>query len=70
MAKGIFVVPLEKELMKLEEEGKKLPIATPIAIAKKIHKVRYLSKKLNFFLSAAGAQSLAVIIFLFIFFEI
>lgn len=31
-------------------------MATPIPIAKNIHNVKYLSKKLNFFLSFAGAQ--------------
>lgn len=54
-AKGIFVVPEEKELINPEDEGIKYPIATPIAIARNIHKVRYLSKKLSFFLSCAGA---------------
>ncbi len=34
-------------------------MATPIPIAKKIHKVKYLSKIPNFFLSFAGAQLLA-----------
>ena len=56
IAKGILVVPEENELMKVDEEGKKFPMATPMAIAKKIHKVRYLSKKPSFFLSCAGAQ--------------
>jgi hypothetical protein len=31
-------------------------MATPIIMAKKIHKVKYLSKKLNFLRLAAGAQ--------------
>ena len=35
---------------------------TPMAIAKKIHKVKYLSKKLNFFRSCAGAQLVTLII--------
>jgi hypothetical protein len=65
MAKGRFVVPFEKEFMNVAEDGKRLPIPMPMAIAKKIHKVKYLSKKLNFFLSAAGAQSFAVIVELF-----
>jgi hypothetical protein len=59
----MLVVPDENELMKPEDEGNKKPIATPTAIAKKIHNVRYLSRKLNFFRSLAGAQSVADIIF-------
>ena len=55
----------ENEFIKLPELGNTLPIATPKSMAKKIHKVRYLSKKLNFFRSAAGAQLFAVI-FIFI----
>jgi len=49
-------VPDENELMKVDDDGKKYPIATPTLIAKKIHKVKYLSKKFNLFLSFAGAQ--------------
>jgi hypothetical protein len=56
MARGIFVEPLEKELIKEEEEGIKYPIPTPIAMARNIHSVRKRSKKPSFFLSAAGAQ--------------
>jgi len=58
----MLVVPLENEFINVEDEGKKLQIKMPIAIAKNIHKVKYLSRKLNFFLSAAGAQSFAVIV--------
>ena len=58
-AKGMLVVPEEKEFMKVDDEGKKYPIATPTPIARKIHRVRYLSKKLNFFRSFAGAQLFA-----------
>lgn len=58
-AKGIFVVPEENELMNEEEDGKKYPMATPMPIAKNIQSVKYLSKKPNFFLSLAGAQSFA-----------
>src|SRR5688572_591247 len=61
MAKGIFVVPLENKLINLPEDGIKYPIPTPIAIARKIHRVRYRSRKLNFFLSLAGAQLIALI---------
>jgi hypothetical protein len=52
-------VPEENELMNPDDEGIKYPMPTPRTIAKKIHSVRYLSKKLNFFLSAAGAQLFA-----------
>ncbi len=40
MAKGIFVVPEENELMNVDEDGTKFPIHTPKTIAKKIHNVR------------------------------
>jgi len=45
IAKGILVVPLEKELIIVEEEGIKYPMPTPKNMAKNIHRVRYLSKK-------------------------
>jgi len=61
-AKGMFVVPVENELINVDEDGKKYPMATPKPIAKKIHKVKYLSKKPNFFLSKAGAQIFADIL--------
>ena len=61
IAKGILVVPEENELIKEDDEGIKKPMATPTAIAINIHSVKYLSKKLNFFLSSAGAQLFAVI---------
>lgn len=69
MAKGILVVPDEKELINADDAGKKYPIETPIDIAKNIHKVKYLSKKLNFFLSFAGAQLFAVIMIRIILFN-
>ena len=59
MANGIFVVPLEKELMNVLLEGIKYPMPTPKAIAKKIHRVKFLSKKLSFFLSTTGVQLFA-----------
>jgi hypothetical protein len=62
MARGILVVPVEKEFMIPADPGKKKPMAMPIAIARKIQSVRYLSRKLNCFLSPAGAQLLADII--------
>ena len=61
IAKGILVVPLEKELIKVDELGKKYPIPTPIAIARNIHRVKNRSRKLNCFLSLAGAQLFALI---------
>jgi hypothetical protein len=64
MANGIFVVPDEKEFINPDDDGMKYPIETPTAIAKNIHRVKYLSKKLNFFLSFAGAQLFADIIIL------
>ena len=69
MAKGILVVPVEKELMKPEDEGKKYPIPTPIIIAKKIQRVRKRSKKPSFFLSSAGAQLFADIFVWIVFFK-
>src|SRR5690554_2019217 len=62
IAKGIFVVPLENELINPEEEGIKYPIPTPIAMAIKIQSVRYLFMNPIFLRSAAGAQLLADII--------
>ena len=59
IAKGIFVVPDENELIKDDDEGIKYPMSTPMAMAINIHSVKYLSKKLNFFLSSAGAQLFA-----------
>ena len=64
IAKGILVVPEENELIKEDDEGIKKPMATPTAIAINIQSVKYLSKKLNFFLSSAGAQLFADIIIL------
>ncbi len=58
----MLVVPLENELMKLLLEGIKKPIATPIAIAKNIQRVKNRSRKLNFFLSTTGAQLFADIL--------
>ena len=49
IAKGIFVVPEEKELIKSAELGIKYPIATPINIAKKIQSVKNRSKNPNLF---------------------
>ncbi len=63
IASGILVVPDENELIKDDEEGTKYPMATPIAIAINIQSVKYLSKKLNFFLSCTGAQLFADIIY-------
>ena len=63
IAKGILVVPEENELIKEDDEGIKKPMATPTAIAINIQSVKYLSKKLNFFLSSAGAQLFADIIY-------
>jgi hypothetical protein len=60
MASGILVVPDEKELMNDDDEGKKYPIATPAAIAIKIHNVRYLSRNPSFLRSCTGAQWFAV----------
>jgi hypothetical protein len=50
IANGILVVPLENELIKSALEGIKYPIETPKAIAKNIHRVKYLSKKPSCFL--------------------
>jgi len=63
MANGILVVPDEKELMNEEEEGIKYPMDTPDAIARNIHRVRYLSRKESFLRSAAGVQLLEDIVF-------
>ncbi len=44
IASGMLLVPCEKELMNSELEGIKYPMDTPAAIARKIHRVRYLSR--------------------------
>ena len=62
IAKGIFVVPLEKELIKVADNGKKKPTLTPIAMAKKIQSVKKRSKKPSFLRSAIGAQLFADIL--------
>lgn len=49
MAKGMFVVPDEKELRNPDDFGIKYPIPTPSSIARKIHKVKYWSKKVKRF---------------------
>ncbi|GAA4270646.1 hypothetical protein GCM10022257_27470 [Hyunsoonleella aestuarii] len=51
IAMGIFVVPLLNEFMMLGNVGIKYPSPTPIAIVINIHNVRFLSRKLNFFLA-------------------
>ncbi|CAD0218323.1 protein of unknown function [Chryseobacterium sp. JV274] len=48
IANGIFVVPMDKELVILEILGKKYPKPIPKNIAKNIHKVRNLSRNFNF----------------------
>ena len=63
IAKGILVVPEENEFIKDDDDGIKNPMATPTAIAINIQSVKYLSKKLNFFRSSAGAQLFADIIY-------
>jgi hypothetical protein len=50
MAKGMLVVPLENELMNVDEEGNKYPMAIPIAMAIKIQSVKKRLRKLSFFL--------------------
>src|SRR5690606_37291383 len=59
IAKGMFVVPLEKELINPVEDGIKYPIPTPIAMAIKIQRVRYLFMNPIFLRSAVGAQLFA-----------
>ena len=49
IAIGIFVVPLLNEFKMSGKVGIKYPIPTLIAIATNIHKVRFLSRKFNFF---------------------
>jgi len=50
IAMGILVEPLLKELIKLELDGKKYPMLTPMAMATNIHSVRKRSRKLSFFM--------------------
>ena len=55
MAIGMFVVPVWNRLTKPAVDGTKCPMATPIAIARKIQSVRKRSRNESF-LRAAGAQ--------------
>jgi spore cortex formation protein SpoVR/YcgB (stage V sporulation) len=55
MAIGMFVVPDWKRLTKPAVEGTKWPRATPIAMARKIHRVRKRSRNESF-LRSTGAQ--------------
>ena len=48
MAIGMFVVPMLNYQEALNA-GMKFPNATPTIMARKIHTVRYLSKKLSYF---------------------
>jgi hypothetical protein len=48
IANGILVVPLLNEFINSGVSGMKYPMATPIAMAKKIQRVRYRSKNFNF----------------------
>ena len=50
MAIGSEVVPIESELINCVDEGEKTPRRTPMAMARKIHNVKYESKKDNFFI--------------------
>lgn len=56
MANGIFVVPVENELITFLLEGIKYPTETPMAIARKIQSVRQRSKNPRRFLSFIGKQ--------------
>ena len=49
IAIGMLVVPLLKEFRIVGNVGMKYPIPTPIAMATKIHKVRFLSRKFSVF---------------------
>src|SRR3546814_19673455 len=65
MARGTLVVPLLKELLKAVLEGIKYPITIPRAIARNIHRVRYRSHKLSFFILLTWTQSLKHILYQF-----
>src|SRR5690606_29040389 len=56
IAKGMFVVPLENEFIKSDDEGIKYPTPTPMAMAIKIQSVRYRLMNPIFLRSATGAQ--------------
>jgi len=47
MAMGMLVVPDDIEFQKSAMPGESQPQNTPIAMAKKIHNVRYLSKNFS-----------------------
>ena len=70
IANGIFYVPSENESINAAEYGKKYPIETPIAIARKIQPVKNRSKKESLLRSCAGVHVFKVIVkmILFIYF--
>lgn len=47
-AMGMLVEPELKELMIFGTDGKRYYSPTPKAMVRRVHKVRFLSKKLNF----------------------
>jgi len=50
IAIGILVVPELMEFQKSATDGEKYPQRTPISMARKIQRVRYLSRNDNFFI--------------------
>ncbi|MCX6224280.1 MAG: hypothetical protein NTV01_05940 [Bacteroidia bacterium] len=50
MAMGMLVVPELIEFQKSATDGEKYPQSTPTSIARKIQRVRNLSRKDNFFM--------------------
>src|SRR5574344_1002954 len=50
MAKGILVEPTSKCPQNFTMSGYTYPMATPMIMARNIHRVRYRSKKANFFI--------------------
>jgi hypothetical protein len=56
MAIGILVVPTDMFEITSETPGNTYPMAMPIPMAMKIHRVKFRSKKLSFFIGAIFAD--------------
>jgi hypothetical protein len=54
MAMGILVVPDERLFQKSATSGLNQPAITPVNMARKIHRVKYLSRNFNLFCEGMG----------------
>lgn len=59
-AMGMLVEPELKELMIFGTDGKRYYSPTPKAMVRRVHKVRFLSKKLNFLMVVGSCWSINI----------